>query len=241
MNTVAQTLPTVHAPSLVEHVYKQLRNYIIAGDLVAGTRLLELELATQMHVSQGSTREALGRLERDGLVERKDRRGTFVTEVSHADMREIFALRAFVEQIAVHRIGALIHTWQVHELESVVTAMREANRHRQLLACIEHDHSFHQHVVQWANHATLLWIWRPLSAQIQRFIMTVHASSSWDTDDIAASHMTLIEVLRGGDVDHAGASFEQHILHAWARFEAAHRAIPSITSVSSMVVTGAGP
>jgi DNA-binding GntR family transcriptional regulator len=240
MNTAVQTLPTVRAPSLVEHVYKQLRTHIIAGDLVAGTRLVELELATQLHVSQGSTREALGRLERDGLVERKDRRGTFVTEVSHDDMREIFALRACVERSAVHRIGALIRTWQVHELESAVTAMREANAHRQLLACIEHDHRFHQQIVQWANHATLMRIWRPLSAQIQRFIMTVQASSSWETNDLTTTHLKLIEVLRGGDVDHACACFEQHISLAWARFEAAHRAVPSVTPDANMVVTGAG-
>lgn len=207
---------------------------------MGGTRLIELELATQMRVSQGSTREALGRLERDGLVERKDRRGTFVTEVSHDDMREVFALRGFVERIAVHRVGALIHNWQVHELESVVTVMREASEHRNWLACIEHDHSFHQQVVQWANHATLLRIWRPLSAQIQRFIMTKQASTSWETTDIVTSHSKLIEILRGGDVNHAGTRFEQHILNAWARFEFEHQSVPSINSGSSTIVSSAG-
>lgn len=226
MNTAVQpTLLTIHAPSLVEHVYAQLRSHIISGYLVAGARLVELDVATQMHISQGSTREALGRLERDGLVERKDRRGTFVTAVSNDDMREIFALRAVVERFAVDRIAGLIHPWQIRELEVVLVGMREAVQRHNRLACVEHDHSFHQYIVQWANHATLLRIWRPLSAQIQRFVLTMQPVGLGEMANIVPAHQHLIEVLRSGDTSAAAAHFEQHVLHAWQQFDASLRTV----------------
>ncbi len=65
MNIAIQpTLSAIHAPSLVEHVY---RNYVavLFPDIVAGARLVELDVAAQMPISQGSAREALGRLERE--------------------------------------------------------------------------------------------------------------------------------------------------------------------------------
>jgi DNA-binding GntR family transcriptional regulator len=218
---IQPALSAVYAPSLVERVYNHLRSHIISGSIASGTRLLELELATQMRVSQGSAREALGRLERDGLVERRERRGTFVTELAHDDMREVVALRAFVERFAVKRIVGRLQAGQQHELELVIGAMREAAQHREMFACVEHDHRFHQYIVQWSDHATLLRIWRPLSAQIQRFIVTAQPSADWEHRNIVAEHQHLLEALRGDDTEGAAARFEQHILKVWDDIEQA--------------------
>ena len=224
MNVVIHpALSAVHAPSLVEHVYRNLRSRIISGSIVAGTRLLELDVAAQMSVSQGSAREALGRLERDGLVERRERRGTFVTEIARDDMREVFALRAYVERFAVKRIVGVLHGWQHNELEAVIRSMREAAQHRQLYACVEHDHSFHQYIVQCANHATLLRIWRPLSAQIQRFMLTAQPSMPWEPRDFVAEHQHLLAMVSGDDAEGAAVCFERHILNVWDELEHVER------------------
>jgi DNA-binding GntR family transcriptional regulator len=215
------TIRAVHAPSLAEHVYAHLRGLIIAGHIPAGARLIELEIATRLGVSQGSTREALARLERDGLVERTTRHGTFVSTIDADDMREIFALRALVERFAVRRVGGRTHARLTGELEAVLNAMRDAGHRRDMVALVEHDHLFHYHIVRWADHATLLRVWQPLSAQIQRFVLATHPPTADAVGEIVASHQHLLALLRG-DAVHAARSFEEHVLQAWHTWEAEH-------------------
>ena len=79
--------------SIADRVWQRLRLEIIHGNLPPGTRLLELELAESMGVSQGTVREALKRLETDALVERKARTASYVTPILLDEMHELFTIR----------------------------------------------------------------------------------------------------------------------------------------------------
>src|SRR5215470_19708501 len=91
---------TAKLASLSDQVYEHLRLAIIHTDLVPGEKLVELEIAAQMGTSQGPVREALQRLERDGLVERRARSATFVTSISPDEMYELFSIRSVIEGFA---------------------------------------------------------------------------------------------------------------------------------------------
>ena len=80
--------------SLPDQVYDYLRTAIICAELPPGEKLVELEIAAQMGTSQGPVREALQRLEHDGLVERRARSATFVTSISIDEMYELFSVRS---------------------------------------------------------------------------------------------------------------------------------------------------
>src|SRR5215470_12665444 len=86
--------------SLPDQVYEHLRRAIISAELPPGEKLIELEIAAQMGTSQGPVREALQRLERDGLVERRARSATFVTSISPDEMYELFSIRSVIEGFA---------------------------------------------------------------------------------------------------------------------------------------------
>jgi len=116
------------AATVVDEIWAQLRRLILQGTLVPGTRLVELDIAAQTGASQGSVREALQRLERDGLVVRWGRNGTFVTEVSPAEMHEIFRIRGVVESCAIRRLARRVRPEQLEELRELVERMREAGR-----------------------------------------------------------------------------------------------------------------
>src|SRR3982750_1318734 len=87
--------------SLPDQVYEHLRRAIICAELLPGEKLIELEIAAQMGTSQGPVREALQRLEHDGLVERRARSATFVTSISTDEMRELIAVRSTVEGFGI--------------------------------------------------------------------------------------------------------------------------------------------
>ena len=77
-----------------DHAYQCIRSLILSGAYQPGQRMTEEELAHRVGVSRTSVRDSLRRLASDGLVRSEPSRGTFVAELSMAEIEEIFQLRA---------------------------------------------------------------------------------------------------------------------------------------------------
>ena len=92
--------------SLPDMVYRQLRHAILNGSFSPGQMLRQDELATQLGVSRSPLREALPRLEAEGIVVQHPRRGYAVTELRSDEIKEVFELRVLLETaIAKHAIS----------------------------------------------------------------------------------------------------------------------------------------
>jgi DNA-binding GntR family transcriptional regulator len=91
--TAAAPAPTAQMLSLPEQIAAQLATYITTGQYAPGQRIMEQALAAEFGVSRGPVREALRRLEKDGLVTILARRGAQVTKLSIQEVREIFDIR----------------------------------------------------------------------------------------------------------------------------------------------------
>jgi DNA-binding GntR family transcriptional regulator len=87
--------------SASKRVEAHLRHAIHAGRLRPRQRIIEEDLARELEVSRGPVREALLRLERDGLVVTTSRRGTFIRDISLAEIDVIFRMRAKLEGLCV--------------------------------------------------------------------------------------------------------------------------------------------
>ena len=90
-----------HGISASKRVEAHLRHAIHAGKLRPRQRIIEEDLAQELKVSRGPVREALLRLERDGLVVTTSRRGTFIRDISLAEIDVIFRMRAKLEGLCV--------------------------------------------------------------------------------------------------------------------------------------------
>jgi DNA-binding GntR family transcriptional regulator len=95
--------------TLKESVYDSLRRMIQLGELMPGSRLTEIDLAMKLKVSRTPLREALNRLERDGLVTNKPRHGYFVTVFELKTLEDAFEVRELLDAhaaaLAAERIG----------------------------------------------------------------------------------------------------------------------------------------
>jgi DNA-binding GntR family transcriptional regulator len=89
-----------------KRVEAHLRKAIHAGKLRPRQRIIEEDLARQLNVSRGPVREAILRLERDGLVVTTSRRGTFIRDISLAEIGVIFRMRAKLEALCAHYMRA---------------------------------------------------------------------------------------------------------------------------------------
>jgi DNA-binding GntR family transcriptional regulator len=192
-------------------IWRDLRRRILRGGLPPGTRLVELEIAGETGASQASVREALHLLERDGLVVRRGRCGTFVTEVSDDQMREIFQVRVMVEGFAIRRAVASMTHSRISELGTLVERMREAGRHGDAVSLVEHDMAFHERLLVWADQTTLLRVWALLHGQLERFLVMQDIKSFPDLTEVADSHLPVLEALASGDACLAADRLEMHM------------------------------
>lgn len=205
--------------SLADQVYERLRADIITGRLESDARIVELEVAQTMGTSQGPVREALQRLEREGLVRRQAHSATFVTRVSNDEIYELFCIRAVIEGFAVKRAVRCITDEQIGQLDVLVDQMRGEGQRGDMMALTEHDLLFHRHICQWSGSPTLLRAWDPLYGQIQRFVVQTHRGYFHELTEIADTHFPILAALRRREPDEAAQVIQDHIMLIWYRVE----------------------
>ena len=88
-----------HRP-LREIVYEELKREILVGEIAPGTRMMEIELAEEMGVSRTPVREAIRKLEKEGLVTIEPRKGAYASDVSIKDMVGVLEVREALEAMA---------------------------------------------------------------------------------------------------------------------------------------------
>lgn len=219
---MARSVPPLQSPaakiaSLPDQVYAHLRSAIISAEIVPGAKLVELEIAAKMGTSQGPVREALQRLEHDGLVERRARSATFVTSVSTDEMFELFSVRSGIEAFAIRRTVQHITPAQCDELDALIEKMAEAGSGKDMLTLAEYDLQFHRQIVVWSDSAGLLRVWTTLSSQIQRFIVQSHVEHYLDFVEIGTRHQPIAEALRRHDSDTVSSAIQEHIMLIWSK------------------------
>lgn len=96
--------PSAESKPIREIAYETLKHAIITGEIPAGVRIVETEYADLMHISRTPLREALRKLERDGLVEYVPRRGVVVRAFTIADVQEIYTIRNALEMLTLPAI-----------------------------------------------------------------------------------------------------------------------------------------
>ena len=201
--------------SLADQIDASLRRAIIEGELRAGTRLVELEIAREAGTSQAPVREALQRLEQDGLVERKSRTATFVTPIAWEEMHDIFLIRTMVEGLASRRVAQCITAAQCMQLQRLLAEMHVAGLANDIRGVVETDMTFHRLILEWSDNATLLRIWAPLYAQLHRMLVTTHPYFFPSLDQVAETHRPVVEALIAHDPERAAQAMQTHIMLIW--------------------------
>lgn len=199
------------AGSLADQIWRYLRNAIIRGEISPGTRLVELQLAQEMGTSQGPVREALQRLEQEGLVERRARSATIVTDVPEESIYDLITIRSLIEQLAVKRTASRITEAQIDELRSLLQQMYECAREQDRVALDQLNMEFHSRLCQWSGNPLLLRLWLLISAQMERLIVRHSVGRAVDMHKYVESHVPIVEALAAHKGALAARIIERHI------------------------------
>ncbi|HEY0265175.1 MAG TPA: GntR family transcriptional regulator, partial [Rhizomicrobium sp.] len=110
-------------PTLRAHVVKMLSADILAGKYKPGDRLNESQIARELNISRIPVREALSQLQEQGLVQNRERRGMFVTNIGPEEVLQISSLRIILETEALHLAAARMTPEILAQLEKLMTQM----------------------------------------------------------------------------------------------------------------------
>jgi DNA-binding GntR family transcriptional regulator len=202
-------LPSATRLSLADQVTSLTRDAIINGGLQPGKRLVESELAEYLKVSRGPVREALRRLEQEGLVRIKPASGTFVATLTEEDIKDIYGVRAALEGYAAS-IAAAGH-FDVTPLDAVLAQMQSSFRARDLSGIIEADVAFHRGLISLGNNRRLLTAWKTLEGQTRLILSLTRDQVYRDPERLVEQHRALGEAIRSRNSEYAEKRVREHI------------------------------
>jgi DNA-binding GntR family transcriptional regulator len=198
---------------LADEVADRIRDAIFGGVYAPGAQLREVELAGALDVSRGPVREALLRLEREGLVRSAWHRGATVTTLSAEDVAEIDSLRGALEQLAVEQVVARASDEDIALVEKAAARMQLVAGEHEMVHC---DIAFHDAVYAAAHHRRLQDAWHAIRSQVHLFLLTrVGVSTEGYLKQVADEHRELAAALRSRDAQRALELFASHRRHAF--------------------------
>lgn len=188
----------------------ELRDLIFSGDLPAGSDHLESELAERLSMSRTPVREAALKLESQGLLEMRARKGVRILPISAHDMDEIYDVLTELESLAAEKAAQKGYSdAQLAHLADAITEMDQALAHEDLEAWAAADDIFHAELVHLGGNSRVVSIVAMMADQVRRARATTLFIRPFPTKS-NADHRVVFEAIRAGD---AKTAHDRHRAH----------------------------
>lgn len=198
-----------HRP-LREIVYEQLKMQILTGKITPGTRMMEVELADEMGVSRTPIREAIRKLEKEGLVTIEPRRGAYASDISVKDMVDTLEVREDLEGLAAALAAERMTDEQMEELIQITRKYSEAISNSDTEKIISYDEQFHKHIVACSGNKTLIQLSETVQELALRFRYLFYDDFS-RYENMPVEHRQILDAIKGGDADTARQTADNHV------------------------------
>jgi DNA-binding GntR family transcriptional regulator len=180
--------------SLSDRVINALKDAFFSGQLKPGDPIVERDLARQMKVGTPVVREALIALQGQGFVRRVTNTGTFVTQFTAEEVRQLYALRVELEILALQWARTRVTEADLAELSRQIAKVVEAGESGDRRKFLESDFAFHRQCWALSGNAYLAETLERLMAPLFTFV--VLASGAPLTADMGREHYDLINALQ---------------------------------------------
>ncbi len=193
-------------------VFKTLRQAILKGDMEPGERLMEITLANKLGVSRTPIREAIRKLELEGLVHMVPRKGAIVASISEKDMKDVLEVRVTLEELAVKLAIQNMEEPDIDQLRRAAKKFESAVIARDIVDIVEADVMFHDVIYNRTNNGRLIQIINNLREQMYRYRLE-YVKDARTHSILISEHQDIITALEKRDVDEAKNAVRQHIIN----------------------------
>lgn len=191
-------------------VVESIRSAILDGTLSAGSPLVEARIAEEMGISRAPVREALRKIEEEGLVVSIPYKGTYVTQVRPEAILEIASLRDLLEPFAAEQALPRLKSEGLQRMRGLVEEMRAAATEENQGLLVEIHLAFHRALYELAGHALLLQFWTIMEGQLRLYLHVNHLTFA-SLQTVAELHEEMIRILETGDPETIKAHLARHI------------------------------
>ena len=181
-------------------VFENLREAILEGRLRPGQRLMEVQLAEQLGVSRTPVREAIRKLELEGLVIMLPRKGAYVANMSLKDVIDVLEIRASLEGLAASLAAQRMNSDDIKKLEKIAKEYEKSIK----------DSEFHECIFKATNNKKLHHLINSLWEQVYRFRVT-YISDYGSSLSIINEHKLILDAIKKGDTELAKKYATEHI------------------------------
>ncbi len=199
--------------SLKEKAYAEIRRRILNGELSAEAPLSEYQLAAELGLSRTPVREAVKRLESEGLLQSIPNRGTFVAELTARDISEIYQVREQLEGFAARITAERMPEEGMKRLEEEINLLNTLASEGQLVEVVDSDIRLHKLILASTQNSRLIELLGTLDDQMHRVRARFPQSSEW-LETTLAEHANIVKAIKARNGDEAERAMKTHLRSA---------------------------
>ena len=214
--TVPDASRAVESPikSVGDLAHEQLRREIVSGVLAPGEALRQAHIATRLGLSRATVREALQRLEIEGLAVLRPRRGYLVANLDVVEIEDIFEMRIWLEGRASALAAGRRTIADVRALEDLIAQMDRCARGRtvDIVTWAALNREFHMKLFQISGRRQLCRMALSLRDSVERYVRVDYAMSEM-LRHAQHEHKGIFDALKAGDADRIEVLSRAHCQH----------------------------
>ena len=191
-------------------VFNTLRRAILRGELKPGERLMEIQLANKLGVSRTPIREAIRKLELEGLVLMIPRKGAEVAEITEKNLRDVLEVRCALEELAVQLACDRIERNRIRELHAAAAHFRDMLDSDDITQIAAADEAFHDVIFKATGNERLIQLLNNLREQMYRYRIE-YLKKKECYPQLLKEHATSMKAIEEHDKEKATRITGQHI------------------------------
>lgn len=196
---------------LREQVYKKLKETILNGNLAPNTRLIEEKIASEIGTSRTPVREAIQKLEKEGLIRKLPKGGFAVSKITEADIEDVFGIRSVLEGYAGYLATLRAKEEDIKSLEDIVKREEECVASKKYNEIIQLNTEFHDKLYRTARSERLYNIINDLRDYIYRFRRLIFSFEGMAEVSIK-DHKDMIELMKAKKASRVESLIRKHII-----------------------------
>lgn len=199
-------------PTLKDNVASIIRNKIITGELLPGSRIIESEIAKDLDISRGPIREALRLIEHEGLIEYKSNKGCTVRTIEAKEVEDIYLIRAYLEMLAVDICDGNYKGETIKEMDLLLDEMELSANKRDIYRLVELDELFHSKIIKESKNDRLFDVWSTFwSANVVIFTSTYNLQLA-NPKDQRIAHERILNAIKRGNKEEIIDTIKRHYI-----------------------------
>lgn len=193
-------------------VFNTLRQAILRGELKPGERLMEIQLANKLGVSRTPVREAIRKLELEGLVLMIPRKGAEVADISEKSLKDVLEVREALEELAARLACDKITKEGINRLKEAAQDFRSVLKSNDITQMAEADVRFHDVICNATENQKLGQLLNNLREQMYRYRIE-YLKDQQVYEKLLSEHEEIIRHIEKGEKDEAARVVSRHIVN----------------------------